>query len=283
MEAVAQATIVPAHSFPNRLPMRKCRAEVRKNAAATCRRLRPNCIQPRAGSGTQKNAGGCETIHVHVTSFADAAAALYPIGETKRKRFLVRSRKLLIALAALVAVVALGAFVVGFAAKNLVGSGQVATEKSAVASLRALHWAQGIFRRKAHVDEDRNGEGEFGTFRQLAALDPLPSGEKLATPLAQFSPVRADADVFERNGYCFRIDLPESTWERERFFVAWAWPAMEGMATRIYCIDQDEQIWEAKAGPFVGCESGPPPQSCPPDGSYVRWRNKTNVRPVGAH
>jgi len=194
----------------------------------------------------------------------------------------VRARKFVIVLGAVLAVLVLSAFVVGIGVKNLVGSGQVAAEKSAVASLRALHWAQGIFRRKAHVDEDANGEGEFGTFRQLAALDPLPSGQKLATPLAQFTPVRPDGDVFERNGYCFRVDLPEGAWKRERYFVAWAWPAAEGIATRIYCIDQDEQIWEAKAGAFVGCESGPPPASCPPDASYARWRGKRNVRPVGA-
>lgn len=194
----------------------------------------------------------------------------------------MRARKVLIVIAGVSVIVALGAFVAGIGAKNLVGSGQVQAEKSAVASLRALHWAQGIFRRNAYVDVDGNGEGEFGTLRQLAALDPLPSGDRLATPLAQFPPVTPDAQVFEKGGYCFRLDLPEGSHARERRFVAWAWPALEGIGTRRYCIDQDEQIWEAQAGSFVGCQSGPAPSSCPPDETFVRWRGKTNVRPVGA-
>lgn len=194
----------------------------------------------------------------------------------------MRVRRVLIALAVVLVVLGMGAFMVRVGAKNLVGSGQVQAEKAAVATLRALHWAQGIFRRKAYLDEDDNGEGEFGSLRQLAAADPLPSGKALPNPLVATAGGKLEGELLEKGGYCFRVDLPEGTHARERRFVAWAWPAVEGIGTRRYCLDQDEQIWEAPAGSHVGCEAGPPPSACPPDPGFVRWRGKTNLRPIGA-
>ena len=194
----------------------------------------------------------------------------------------MRVRGVLIAFAVVLVILGIGLFMVRVGAGNLVGSGQVQAEKAAVASLRALHWAQGIFRRNAYLDADGNGEGEFGTLRQLAAADPLPSGESIPAPLVATAGGRLEGDVLEKGGYCFRLDLPEGTHARERHFVAWAWPVMEGIGTRRYCIDQDEQIWEAPAEGHVGCEAGPPPSTCPPDEGFVRWRGKTNLRPVGA-
>lgn len=194
----------------------------------------------------------------------------------------MRARTLLIAIALVLVVSGMGAFMVRVGLGNLVGSGQVQAEKSAVATLRSLHWAQGIFRRKPYLDVDENGEGEFGTLRQLAAVDPLPSGQTIPSPLTRGAGSELEGEVMMTGGFCFRIDLPDGTYERERRFVAWAWPMVEGIGTRRYCIDQDEQIWEAPAEGHVGCEAGPPPSACPPDESFVRWRGKTNLRPVGA-
>ncbi|HLV59956.1 MAG TPA: hypothetical protein VKY51_00985 [Fredinandcohnia sp.] len=194
----------------------------------------------------------------------------------------MRARTVLIALGALLIVSGAVVWMARVGAKNLVGSGQVQAEKSAVATLRALHWAQGIFRQRAYLDADGNGEGEFGTLRQLAAADPLPSGSTIPAPLTPGGPAQLDGELLVTGGYCFRIDLPEGTHARERRFVAWAWPMLEGIGTRRYCLDQDEQIWEAPAGPHVGCQAGPPPSTCPPDAGFVRWRGKTNLRPVGA-
>lgn len=194
----------------------------------------------------------------------------------------MRVRGVLIALAVVSIVLAIGAFMVRVGAQNLVGSGQVQAEKAAVASLRALHWAQGIFRRNAYLDVDENGEGEFGTLRQLAAEAALPSGETIPSPLVATAGGRLEGEVLEKGGYFLRVDLPEGTHARERRFVAWAWPVMEGIGTKQFCLDQDEQIWEAPAGAHIGREAGPPPSACPPDERFVRWRGKTNLRSVGA-
>lgn len=48
----------------------------------------------------------------------------------------------------------MGFFMLRFGAGNLVGSGQAYAEKTAVATLRTLHWGQGIFRNATWIDED---------------------------------------------------------------------------------------------------------------------------------
>ena len=79
---------------------------------------------------------------------------------------------------------------------------------------------------------------------------------------------------------------PEGPHARERRFVAFGWPSRLEAGQKIFCIDQDEQIWESpNPQGFAGCESGPPRGICPEgdaaDG-WVRWRNKTNKLSVGA-
>lgn len=194
----------------------------------------------------------------------------------------MRARTVLIAIGLILIVLSLGTYMALQGVENLVGSGQVQAEKAAVATLRSLHWAQGIFRRNAYLDVDENGEGEFGTLGQLAAKEPLPSGNTIPSPLTSMAGATLEDEILAAGAYCFRMDLPEGTYERERRFVAWGWPRAEGLGTRLYCLDQDEQIWEAPAGAHLGCSAGPPPAACPPDESFVRWRGKTNLRPVGA-
>lgn len=202
----------------------------------------------------------------------------------KRKSFLSGTFGGWIAIAFLISVIAVVAvtFMVRAGVANVVGSGQAQTGRSAVSTLRTVHWAQGIFRQSAYVDVDGNGVGEFGTLAQLAGEADLPGGGRVPSSLLLRPGATIVGELLEAGGYCFRADLPEDTHGRERSFVAWAWPQAEPAGTRAYCLDQDEQIFEAPAGDFVGCDSGPPATSCPPDESWTRWRNKTSTRSVGA-
>lgn len=191
-------------------------------------------------------------------------------------------RRVLSALTIVAAVLAMGFFILRFGATNLVGSGQAYAEKTAVATLRTLHWAQGIFRNATWIDEDGNGVGEFGTMEQLAGIEAVPSGETIPSPLIPPAATSVEGGVLEAGGYCFRFDLPEGAHARERRFVAWGWPKAEGAGTKAFCLDQDEQIFEGAAGEWIGCAAGPEPLPCPPSDDFVRWKGKTNKRPVGA-
>lgn len=170
---------------------------------------------------------------------------------------------------------------------NVVGSGQAFAEKTAVSTLRTLHWAQGLFRQGNYLDVDGNGVAEFGELSQLSGREPLPDGTKLSSSLLPDAGTRVTGEVLEAGGYCFRYDLPEGPHARERRFTGYGWPRQLEAGRKIFCIDQDEQIWES-ANPegYAGCASGgPPPGTCPTGDSaegWIRWRNKTNKLSVGA-
>lgn len=185
-------------------------------------------------------------------------------------------------------VIACGAiFLARVGVPNVVGSGQAFAEKTAVSTLRTLHWAQGLFRQGNYVDVDANGVAEFGELGQLGGRDPLPNGETLSNSLLPEAGTRVVDDVLQSGGYCFRYDLPDGPHARERRFVAYGWPSRLEAGRKLFCIDQDEQIWEStNPEGIAGCDGGPPRDLCPegdaaPDG-WVRWRNKTNKLSVGA-
>ncbi|WP_373047100.1 hypothetical protein [Vulgatibacter sp.] len=188
------------------------------------------------------------------------------------------------------ATVATGAFLASTGVSNVVGSGQAFAEKTAVSTLRTLHWAQGNLRRGAFIDTDRDGIAEFGTMEQLAATAPLPSGQVVPATLVPLAGNTIEGGILEAHGYCFRYDLPEGADGRERRFVAYAWPRLAAAGNKVFCIDQDEDILQSgnEAG-WIGCEQGPPPGTCPeaeeadrPGATWVRWKGKRSQLKVGA-
>jgi len=173
---------------------------------------------------------------------------------------------------------------------NVVGSGMAHTEKTAVSTLRTIHWAQGHFQAGAFVDADGDGVGEFGSLAWLAARAPLPGGAALPAPLLQVPGSGFVGDVLQAQGYCFRTELPDDADGRERRFVAWAWPRLRAAGAKAFCIDQREDILERAEGHgWIGCENGPPPGACPTAEAvdagvpgWGRWRGKTSRKVVGA-
>jgi len=188
----------------------------------------------------------------------------------------------------LIVIAGAGFFLARVGVPNVVGSGQAHAEKTAVSTLRTLHWAQGLFRQGTFLDVDGNGVGEFGQMGQLAARDPVSSGEPLANTLLPAAGTRVTGEIFEMGGYCFRFDLPDDLHGRERRFVGFAWPRQLEAGRKLFCIDQDEQIYEStNPEGYAGCFDGGPPAGICPDGDPVaagwkRWKNKTNKLSVGA-
>lgn len=194
-----------------------------------------------------------------------------------------------IAISLVIAALLLGsaAFLSRYGVANVIGSGMAFTEKSAVSTLRTLHWAQGDFRKGAFVDADGDGHGEFGTLEQLAAVEPLPSGRLLPASLVPTAGTRLANGVLAAGGYCFRVELPEGADARERRFTAMAWPMTRAAGQKIFCLDQNEEIFESPnpAG-WTGCDAPPPPGVCPDPAEaeaagWARWRGKTRRNPVG--
>lgn len=181
------------------------------------------------------------------------------------------------------AVVVIAWFLVRIGVENVVGSGQAHTEKTAVSTLRTLHWAQGLFRQGGYLDTDGDRIGEFGTLSQLSLREKVAGLEVSLVPEAG---TRIEGELLQALGFCFRLDLPQGADARERNFVAYAWPSVPGAGHKVFCLDQDENILQSGAEGWVGCDKGPPVGACPsPDAlpaGWSRWKNKTSVNPVGA-
>ncbi len=195
-------------------------------------------------------------------------------------------QRLVIAGLIICAVVVAAVFLVRAGVSNVIGSGQAFTEKSAVSTLRSLHWAQGNLRKGGNIDEDGDRIGEFGTMEQLAALAPLPSGDLLAAALVPMAGTKIESGILMAGGYCYRFDLPEGVEARERRFHAIAWPMAAAAGQKAFCINQDDDILESpNAENFIGCDRAPPPGTCPgpdaPGSAWTRWRGKTSQLRVG--
>lgn len=188
------------------------------------------------------------------------------------------------------AIVAAALFLQSVGFSNVIGSGQAFAEKTAVSTLRTLHWAQGSFREHRFVDDDGDGIGEFGTMLQLAGTGPLRNGKPIEASLVPMAGSQFAGEVLVAGGFCFRYDLPEGPDARERRFVAYGWPVVAAAGHKLFCINQDEDILEsANAAGYVGPEKAPPVGSCPSAAAvdaggtgWVRWRGKTSQLKVGA-
>lgn len=203
------------------------------------------------------------------------------------------------------------AFVAGFVGfmvhagvGNIVGSGEAYLDKAAVSSLWSMHWAERLYREGAYADRDGDRVGEFGSLGQLAAETPLPSGARLPASLLSLegSPRLAPGgERMEASGTCFQSYVPDDPRAAARRFVVYAWPARRtGGGSKVFCIDQDEDILEAEASTrgYFGCDHPPPADAClgpedatgapPTDGvkgdgaAWKRWKGKTSRKYIGA-
>lgn len=203
----------------------------------------------------------------------------------------------------LVALVAVGRFVVGTAVPSLVGMGRHTTGERAVSELREVLWAED------RTLEQRQAKGlplRYGFLHELVdGAGEAPGG--LTPPLEsrRLAPVEnADArpQTFRAAGYLVRLFLPkkggggvargEADVDPElagRAWVAYAWPERPESGDKAYFIAEDETICVTEGrAPYVGLDRAPEPTAAlggdrldaarcgrgHDGGTWKPWRNK---------
>jgi hypothetical protein len=153
-------------------------------------------------------------------------------------------------------------------------------EVSAISTLRNVSSSEAQFEAAAFVDEDRDGVGEFGTFGEMSAAEPLRGRDAVLAPpvLSGVFRSRSLRGEVSRSGYLFRLWLPakEGTFvsETTRNIAAgvgdpgaaetrwrcYAWPATyDHSGLRTFFVDEAGDIWAAEDARYSGAGCGPAP------------------------
>jgi hypothetical protein len=147
--------------------------------------------------------------------------------------------------------------------EGLEGAKRIANETAAIATLREIAVGQAHVQTWGKIDCDQDGIGEYGTFLEMTGSVPVRSGfvegksdfskrgSKIEPPVssAQLAGVDA-AGVVRRNGYCYRIYLPDSA-APSRFTHETGPAEKVGLAggTARVLVDLAETTWCAYAWP----------------------------------
>jgi prepilin-type N-terminal cleavage/methylation domain-containing protein len=185
----------------------------------------------------------------------------------------------------LMIVIAIIAIIAAIAVPNLLSSRLAANESNAVATLRNLVSAQAQFQATGAVDDDLDGQGEYGSFGEMAgviALNTRANGNGLATPLdppilaTTFANVNANGEV-SKSGYLFTMFLPDNTSagvqeiggggpdpavDADRCEVLWAayaWPVDVGTTgNRTFFVNQRVEIFQTRMDAVQYDANNPP-------------------------
>ena len=189
----------------------------------------------------------------------------------------------------LMIVVAIIAIVAAIAIPSLISSRVISYETSAIGTLRSLVNAQSTFVTRCIVDQDGDGQGEYGFFRELTGV---------AVPRTKASRLRV-GDVFSgsfgtvdpngvvgKTGYCFIIYLPTAAGPaateavglpaanpnnantQETRWACYAWPLdYASTGYRCFVVTQQGEVYQAsnEVGPATGFYSSP--AAIPPPGA----------------
>ncbi|MEN8148430.1 MAG: DUF2950 family protein [Planctomycetota bacterium] len=173
----------------------------------------------------------------------------------------------------LMIVVAIIAIIASIAIPNLLAARLNSNETAAISTLRIISSSQAQFQATAKADLDFDGQGEYGTFRELSAAIPVRLGTlgrlNPAILSAAFRTTNA-AGESTKSGYFFKLILPgaggigvcpdevsdfsgvdpnlaESTW------CCYAWPVNYGSTgTRIFMVNQTGDIVSADNQAYTG-------------------------------
>ena len=178
----------------------------------------------------------------------------------------------------LMIVVAIIAIIAAIAIPNLLSARLRGNETAAIAALRTLNTQQEIYRGQAVVDQDSDGQGEYGLFAELAGLV-IPRRDGATAPLTPRlldSTFQPDADGYvAKNGYYFQIFLaiddaggagndadlggtdaapgpisadPAAINLQELTWCAYAWPIDQGRTgTRTFFINEEGVLYQSQA------------------------------------
>jgi len=173
----------------------------------------------------------------------------------------------------LMIVVAIIAIIAAIAIPNLISARLNSNETSTIATLRNISTCQAQFQAMAKADEDFDGSGEFGSFRELSGAIAVRFGTfgSLNPPVlsAAFRRPNASGEV-SKSGYHFKLLLPgaggvgvcpdetgsfatvdadmaETTW------CCYAWPANRGTSgNRTFMVNQTGDIVQSENAAYTG-------------------------------
>ncbi len=128
-----------------------------------------------------------------------------------RRRRLSLGRTRAFTLIELLIVVAIIAIIAAIAIPSVLSSRIISYETAAAASLRSLVNAQSTFVTRCVVDQDGDGSGEYGFFRELTGIA-VPRTRAVKLPVGDVFSVSFGAldanGVVTKGGYCYRMYLP---------------------------------------------------------------------------
>ena len=178
----------------------------------------------------------------------------------------------------LMIVIAIIAIIAAIAIPNLLAARLSANETAAVATLRNITSCQAQFQQGAKADEDADGQGEYGGFREMSGAVAGRMAAVLVPPVlsGSFRLLNASGEV-TRSGYHFHmylpavggatglgepvggyvvatlnIDLTETTW------CCYAWPANYGQSgNRTFFTNQAGDVTTTEAAAYSGAGAGP--------------------------
>lgn len=169
----------------------------------------------------------------------------------------------------LMIVVAIIAIIAAVAIPKLVSARISANENAAIATLRSIAAAQQQLQSSAAIDTDGDGGGEHGFFGELAGVDPVREFQGAGVagavgtntldptylPVAFGNVVTDGTDgVVERQGYFFKMILPDDTPTRPIGFVAEA--ATGGNPAGLPGASNAEIMWCCYAWPVQRTKTG---------------------------
>lgn len=195
------------------------------------------------------------------------ACLLLVIAFASLSRFEHEKKRAIVALLLVAAVstsVGMVRFVWGEALQGISEARGRATSKRAVSLLREILFAQDALRRYGMIDPDGDKVGSAARLGELCGSDPARGRERLKTPplSIRYTPrtITRSGPANEQEGYLLLICLPgtkASSWVTyptdpvdeelaERRWVAYAWPAAEGLGHEAaYFINEHEEILES--------------------------------------
>jgi prepilin-type N-terminal cleavage/methylation domain-containing protein len=111
----------------------------------------------------------------------------------------------------LMIVIAIIAIIAAIAIPNLLAARLAANETAAIATLRNIVASQAQFQLGAKADEDGDGTGEYGGFREMSGGAPGRMGVLLSPPVLSgaFRTLVAANSAVTRSGYYFKMWLPD--------------------------------------------------------------------------
>lgn len=169
----------------------------------------------------------------------------------------------------LMIVVAIIAIIAAVAIPKLVSARISANENAAIATLRSIAAAQQQLQSSAAIDTDGDGGGEHGFFGELAGTDPVREFQGVGVaaavgantldptylPVAFGNVVTDGTDgIVERQGYYFKMLLPDNTPARPIGFVAEA--ATGGNPAGLPGSSNAEIMWCCYAWPVQRTKTG---------------------------